>query len=349
MATKYCPVAFFLWLFGGWFGLHHFYLRRDRQGFLWATTWGGFFVGWLRDFTQLGRYVEEANANYPMSSGKPGIYTNVHRIIGQVWFGLFFRWLIMSAVPETLPDTTKSIVTMILAPLGSAFGCYMVSNVSHIYCSYKYPLSGAYLGEILFGCVRMTSDQWPTTAVLTSALFCVYGWQERKVKPKSKFCKRFLTWFSLGMLVSSMWLSFAYYNAEVYIEETDQTVKLRDLFNDFLLSPAWDEIKEFFSQMWRLLWESGFDTERMYKLLQAGLLDAQMQRSMDVFEFKEHSEVTHEQVKLRYRKLAKEWHPDRHPQEAKESAQEKFIEIQRAYETLQKWVKIEKAQTDSHQ
>ena len=144
------------------------------------------------------------------------------------------------------------------------------------------------------------------------------------------------------MVVCGLWLSFVYFNAEVYIEETDQTVKVRDLFHDFLRSPAWEEMKELATQAWRVLWSTGWDTEHLWRLLQEGLLDAQLQRSMDVFGFEEHSAITIEQVKMRYRKLAKEWHPDRHPAENKAAAQEKFIEIQRAHETLQKWIKIEK-------
>lgn len=342
MAVKYCPVAFFLWLFGGWFGLHHFYLGRDKQGFLWATTWGGFFVGWLRDFTRLPRYVEEANASYPLRVGKPPLWSNLHRLVGQVLFGLFYRWLIILAIPETLPDTTLRITVMLLAPLGSAFGTYMVSNAGHIHCSFKYALFGAYLGEVLFGSVQMTGQPWPSTAVLISALCCVYGWRERERRARSGLCKRLLIWGGLGMVVCGLWLSFVYFNAEVYIEETDQTVKVRDLFHDFLRSPAWEEMKELATQAWRVLWSTGWDTEHLWRLLQEGLLDAQLQRSMDVFGFEEHSAITIEQVKMRYRKLAKEWHPDRHPAENKAAAQEKFIEIQRAHETLQKWIKIEK-------
>lgn len=32
--------AYLLWLFGGIFGLHHLYLRRDTQAFLWWATLG---------------------------------------------------------------------------------------------------------------------------------------------------------------------------------------------------------------------------------------------------------------------------------------------------------------------
>lgn len=55
-------VAYLFWLFGGIFGLHHFYLRRDRQAFIWATTLGGYFgIGWLGDMFKIRKYVEDAN------------------------------------------------------------------------------------------------------------------------------------------------------------------------------------------------------------------------------------------------------------------------------------------------
>ena len=36
-------VAYLLWFFLGWAGIHHFYLRRYRQGVLWLTSFGGLF------------------------------------------------------------------------------------------------------------------------------------------------------------------------------------------------------------------------------------------------------------------------------------------------------------------
>lgn len=53
--------AYVLWLFGGLFGVHHFYLRRDRHAFVWWTTLGGFGVGWLGEIFRIPRYVRDAN------------------------------------------------------------------------------------------------------------------------------------------------------------------------------------------------------------------------------------------------------------------------------------------------
>ena len=45
--------------------------------------------------------------------------------------------------------------------------------------------------------------------------------------------------------------------------------------------------------------------------------------------------VTQEEITARWRKLSKEWHPDRYPDPTKkQEAQEKFMEFNAAYEKL---------------
>lgn len=61
-ANKSLRVAYVLWFFLGWLGVHQFYLKRDRHAFfLWATVGGVFGLGWLRDFFYLPTYVEDVN------------------------------------------------------------------------------------------------------------------------------------------------------------------------------------------------------------------------------------------------------------------------------------------------
>jgi DnaJ family protein C protein 22 len=54
-------VAYICWVFGGPLGLHHFYLGRDKQAFVWWMSLGGFFLGWIRDLWRLPEYIYEAN------------------------------------------------------------------------------------------------------------------------------------------------------------------------------------------------------------------------------------------------------------------------------------------------
>jgi TM2 domain-containing membrane protein YozV len=49
--VKNCPVAYLLWLVGGFgvLGLHRFYLGRWITGLIWLFTGGLFFIGALID------------------------------------------------------------------------------------------------------------------------------------------------------------------------------------------------------------------------------------------------------------------------------------------------------------
>lgn len=44
--------------------MHHYYLGRTRQGFVWWTTLGGFGIGWLTDVFKIRRYVLDANEDF---------------------------------------------------------------------------------------------------------------------------------------------------------------------------------------------------------------------------------------------------------------------------------------------
>jgi TM2 domain/IclR helix-turn-helix domain len=54
-------LTYFLWLVGGFFGLHKFYLGRPLIGLLYFFTGGLFIVGWLVDFFTIPRQVRIAN------------------------------------------------------------------------------------------------------------------------------------------------------------------------------------------------------------------------------------------------------------------------------------------------
>lgn len=45
--------ALMLCIFGGWLGLHRFYLKKYVSGTIYLLTMGGFFVGWFIDIYQI--------------------------------------------------------------------------------------------------------------------------------------------------------------------------------------------------------------------------------------------------------------------------------------------------------
>ena len=107
-------VAYVLWFFFGIFGVHHFYLKRDRHAFVWWATLGGVFgLGWIRDFWRIPDYVKEANEdedsyvsdndNYYWSRDasrevKPKL--SRVRLGGMLVMGYIFGNLVMFACPQ---------------------------------------------------------------------------------------------------------------------------------------------------------------------------------------------------------------------------------------------------------
>jgi DnaJ family protein C protein 22 len=68
-------LTYVLWSIGGFFGLHHIYLERDAQAFLWWCTLGGYAgCGWLRDIFHIPEYVADANED------KKFMEKHIHRL-----------------------------------------------------------------------------------------------------------------------------------------------------------------------------------------------------------------------------------------------------------------------------
>lgn len=126
--------SYILWFFGGIFGVHHFYLGRDRQAFVWWATLGGVFgLGWCRDLWRIPAYVHECNED--RNDNNNGANSNMDgngkrklgpvRFFGMILVGMCFGYLIQSACPAKW--TRKNAVfefvyKWVLVPCSSALG-----------------------------------------------------------------------------------------------------------------------------------------------------------------------------------------------------------------------------------
>lgn len=155
-------VAYILWLFLGFLGVHHFYLKRDRHAFVcWATFGGLFGIGWLRDFFHLSTYVDEANED-EQDARSDGSYIDdtitEHqglaneagrrrprrgkleisgmRFFGTILMGYIFGTLMLFSCPaewyEVEKRPYKHLIGLLLhtvPPLGVAVGMYQTLHV----------------------------------------------------------------------------------------------------------------------------------------------------------------------------------------------------------------------------
>ena len=144
MAQKSLFFTYVLWLFGGWFGLHHFYLGRDRHAFTWWSTFGGMFLcGWIRDSWRIPTYVADANEEKHymeelttmMRTRKFPKFKSV-RFFGQLLVGYFYGILVKMALPA---DEVSVLIVDFLVCFGICCGVHMVGNIGRQQGSFLAP------------------------------------------------------------------------------------------------------------------------------------------------------------------------------------------------------------------
>jgi len=327
-------VAYFLWLVGGWFGLHHVYLGRDKQAFVWWCLPGGYFgLGWIRDIWRIPEYVREANAEKGWVSLQEEKMRQdevppwkMARWGGMLVVGNMFGMLPAMAVPNKEDvGVDLSLIGTLLTPFGCALGIWVVGNIGRWEGSLKRPLIGCYLTlpAYLYG---MNVVSWTTIL----GAYCFRRQWRRPAKSSKAWYTRLFILFLCGSLYISMWSSYLYFNAEV-VHNGDK-IKLRDAVGNFIKSPAVQEFWRNLQGLWQHMLHHGFWSTW-----------SQLVESLDPFGEKNALKVlglqqgaSQEEIRSKYRELTKIHHPDKiqGTQEEKDSAQEKFVQIQQAYEKL---------------
>jgi len=103
MAERSTLITYLLWMTLGWFGAHHFYLRRYRHGFVWLWTLGGCCgLGWLLEFWRLPSYVDIANSNRVCYRRKAEVSFSWKRFTGELVFSMLLGVLSVSAIPSDI-------------------------------------------------------------------------------------------------------------------------------------------------------------------------------------------------------------------------------------------------------
>ena len=109
-----------------------------------------------------------------------------------------------------------------------------------------------------------------------------------------------------------------------------ETLKVREVIHNFFKSPHWTRLK---SSLWKVYEEFRQHGWESAKHTLTGMADFEGEdRARTILGVA--NNATQREVKERYRELAKLWHPDKHHGDAKDTANERFMEIKEAYEIL---------------
>lgn len=335
MAKSLC-VTYLLWLTLGALGAHHFYLGRDRQAFVWWMTLGGYFgLGLIRDIWRIPYYVKYANEDPETIDelkekirrhAKPP--SSTIRSVGQMIVSDALGYMILYAIPTEYIPTEYMGFAVLPVPLAVAIGVHLVGNIGEQKGNFKMPLLGAYLTYPLYF-FSTHSVFWSSLA--SSYFFNNYAKTWRlQPRPAKPLCKRLVVFITCGLLYSSLWASWLYFNCSM--TDNDGTeVKCRDSIQHFFSSPLWQDFKSVMVAMYHQVRLQGWS--ELWRLFMEALDPQGEANALKVLGVQ--SSAAQEDITAAYRKLARQWHPDRFKEHDKKlEAQEKFIEIQKAYEVL---------------
>lgn len=245
--------------------------------------------------------------------------------------GYLWGQLVMLATPEEDVFGINWSFTHWLVPLAVGLGVWTVGNIGRE--------KGTPWIAILVAYITYTSrwyffdeSVWFSIMVFSSALaFDTFSkeWRRTPRKPKG-LCKRMTVLFLAGTLYLALWGSYLYFNGTVTDSNGDE-VPVSEALHHFFTSPWWTDLKRSLYDVYTYAQHHGW--YEIWKQI-IDLSDVQGEQNaykvLDVSPTASQSEIT-----TAWRKLSRENHPDKVKEPAlQRAAQERFMEIQQAYEIL---------------
>ncbi|EDV26866.1 DnaJ-like protein subfamily C member 22 [Trichoplax sp. H2] len=348
-------IAYILLIFGGIIGLHHFYLGRDRHAFLYWSTLGGLFgLGCLRDLWRLPTYVRDANEDDFDKPSKPsnrkkkevkGSASNRKqnevkgppfvfvRLVAQVSVAYVYGLITSMIVP--LDNQFHYYVSFLFLAIGEAIAIFTVANVGRHKLAIKPALYISILA-VFFNVICFGHENHSQIIFLTALIASPAASMCTTYKTPNEFkCHRgvFRRWLILALAgtlyITAISISI-YHHGEVTSEDGER-IKVKDAVDHFFSSPLWLEFKEVLYAIYQEGKQNGW--WHVWIELNKALDPEGESNALKVLGLS--MQATDAEIRRQYKKLILKWHPDKNPNNLRESEQ-KSIEINKAYEILSK-------------
>ena len=240
--------AYLLWLIGGIFGLHLFYLRRHTQAIICLYTFGGFLVGLIHDAYQMPNYVKEANLDSDyVEELKYEIYESespswcMSSFINCLVSGSFFYYFLMNIIKhDRITDFRIHMFLELIFTLVEAQTVYFITTRAERKCHFKFPLIGACI-NLLFRLVQNSNDNLENGLYypLFSTLLCHWKieWdkdfiEKKRISEDIAFYKSLIFYIAFLVIFFILIYIFALNNGIIRDNQRfDLNVVLNDLFH----------------------------------------------------------------------------------------------------------------------
>ncbi|CAI9546755.1 unnamed protein product [Staurois parvus] len=332
-------VAYGLWAIGGPLGLHHIYLERDSHALLLMLTLGGFGVGWMWDFWKIPGLVfkfnkQERKKTNEIKNGIPS--ASIIQFMAQVTTGIYF------GLVAAIGLSTLTSYYVLVLPLAVALGVHLVACVGEKTSKLQNTLVAAFLTSPIFYGRAISMIPISIAASITSHQNRHYRLQQRQHENLSLRLYRIgLAYLAFtGPLAYSALLNTS--RTVSYVAESIGTLlgwlsffpSLSALMEKILLLPY---------RIWGLFTGGGGlhhqyykEWEKIYEFV-ASFQNEKEEMACKILGVS--PDATIDEINRHYRDLVKLWHPD-HKRHRPIEAEQHFIEIQTAYETLTRLLKM---------
>ena len=223
--------TYFYCVIGGFFGLHHLYLGRDRHAFLTFSTFAGFFgVSLLRDLIMIPTYVQEANQDrrylrrlkQNMDSCQKPPY-NCCRQLGAVCTAIFWATVFQLAVPTQIAGINLDWI-LLLTPIPIALAVHTVGNLGNI-------VKGHFFWPLVGACSIFITGQTTMgiffASLISSTMFELISVEwNKKPKARDNSRKRFYNSISCCLLYVALWALIIFLSDRRHVQVTD-TFRIR--------------------------------------------------------------------------------------------------------------------------
>ena len=341
-------VAFFLWGTLGLFGAHHFYLRRDRHGLIHLVTLGGFVLGWFYDAFRMRHYVKWANFDgdfkekyvEKMKSQNRPSRSLLENVAGTVLAHSLWT-LVRSAIPTGyVPDYLNQYMMPLLMTLVLAYAVYFLGNIGESEGSYWSALKGALVSLLYYLYIPDATSIWCLMASEHT-----FGKKKKfRLKPEDRGSRlrRLASNAAFLGIISLLLLSYFYFNCTTKADEGEPEVRCIDSVRNFFSSSGWKNLSDTMVMLYNYVRYHGFGSlwKEIYKAFDTtGEENAAVLLGVS-------KTATEVEIKAVYKKLARQYHPDKvKDPEERLVAEQKFMEIAAAYELLST-TKMKRARTN---
>ncbi|ENN75609.1 hypothetical protein YQE_07787, partial [Dendroctonus ponderosae] len=320
-------------------GLHLFYLERDAHAFLTWSTLGGYGLGWLADITKIPRYVRDCN-NDPKflqelvekmrRNRSPPFSTS--RFISAVMVAYLWGQMVLLAIPQDeVWGINWNTYFHWFIPLAVALGVWAVGNIGR---EQGKPWLTIAVSYITYSSRWYFYDDsiWLSIMMFAAALTFETFSKEWKLFPRKKrsLWRRAATVTFCAILYIGLWSSFVYFNGKVTDSNGDE-VPVHEALHHFFTSSWWTDFKQSLYEVYAYAQQNGW-----YEIWKAVITLSDPQGEQNAYRVLGVSPTASQQeITTRWRALSRENHPDKvKDPEKQRDAQDKFMEIQQAYEIL---------------